>query len=108
MDTQTPGPSEQANGTVELPDGSWHALMQNVRRRTALRALADRDAPLSLSELADDVVDRREEADDSAAVRTALHHVHLPKLAEVGIVEYDPEANRVTAVRDGSLAPVAL
>ena len=33
-----------------------------------------------------------------AAVRSTLHHVHLPKLADAGLLEYDPERRTVTDV----------
>jgi hypothetical protein len=35
-------------------------------------------------------------AADAETVRTALHHVHLPKLADVGLLTYDAETRRAT------------
>lgn len=99
MMTQTTETSSQSNGTVQLPAEKWNRLLADARRRAAIRSLADRDVPLELSALAEDVVDRSGEAVEPTDVAVSLHHVHLPKLAECGVVEYDSESNRVTAFR---------
>lgn len=39
----------------------------------------------------------RDESPSSRSVEIALHHVHLPKLAAAGIVDYDEETRRVEA-----------
>lgn len=61
------------------------------RRRQLLRALLRRDPDEPVRPTA--VVD----ADgDPRALRTVLVHVHLPMLADVGLVRWQPDANRVT------------
>lgn len=76
------------------PDVVFDAL-RNPRRQFALAYLRQQDRPVTLTELArrttaweageppteiaEDRVDR---------VRVSLHHSHLPKLADLGLVEY--------------------
>jgi DNA-binding transcriptional ArsR family regulator len=33
---------------------------------------------------------------DPETIRVALHHVHVPKLADAGLLTYDPETQRAT------------
>ncbi|WP_327051532.1 DUF7344 domain-containing protein [Halomicrococcus gelatinilyticus] len=51
----------------------------------------------SVDELAEYVADRRIESDryDVDRIATRLHHASLPKLADAGVVEYDPQATTV-------------
>ncbi|NIB98046.1 hypothetical protein [Halobacterium sp. R2-5] len=75
------------------------------RRRYVLHRLNETETPLALADLAEDIVDW--EADSSQAdsaegikrVQVALHHVHLPMLAEADLVEYDA-AQRAVKLAD--------
>lgn len=104
MVTQTSETTTQSNGTVRLPTDEWHRLLADGRRRDALRELADQELPVELSALAAAVAERRDGAEDPAGVSVSLHHVHLPKLAQHGVVEYDPESNRVVGFRAPDVA----
>lgn len=77
-----------------------HRLLASARRRHVLSHLSSSpgaDVPV------DDVVTavvEREDPDPGPLthrdrVETDLHHVHLPKLAESGVVSYDPGAGTV-------------
>jgi hypothetical protein len=106
------------------------ALLRNPQRRNVVSLLADTPFPVSLEDLAAAVVTWESEAHgdetalgqadqiprdgagnvpsakaDAAAVR--LHHVHLPKLDDTGVLTYDAEAKTVTAVRVETVAPVS-
>ena len=87
-------------------------LLEDPVRRQVLHDLDIEEGMVSLSELAERVADpdvrgassverrsSRANADVSAAERVAiqLHHVHLPKLADYGLVEYDRREKTVTA-----------
>lgn len=95
-DTHTHSTDAQSLDTV-------FALLRDRRRRAALHVLAARTAPVALADLAAAVAAR--EAADADAVAEALHHVHLPKLADAGVVDYD-EADRIAALaRTEDVAP---
>lgn len=71
-----------------------YGALADVRRRTVLTVLRERDTPIAESQLAR-VLAAREASDTPAAITTAdhervqlsLHHVHLPHLEAVGLVE---------------------
>ena len=68
-----------------------------AERRLALDVLTERTTPVDLGELATAIVVRGEGTDASteaaaARVKLDLHHVHLPKLDEAGVIDYDPES----------------
>jgi len=50
---------------------------------------------MALTDLADRVAERESDGDDCETVAIALHHVHLPKLAEGGVIDYDPRSETV-------------
>lgn len=73
-------------------------LLSKERRRYALYYLERRDGPVSIDELAEQVIEW--ESDPAAVsvpeerferVELELHHNHLPKASEAEFVEYDPE-----------------
>jgi hypothetical protein len=70
------------------------------RRRYALQHLIGTTSTVPLAELADYVA-TAESMGDQEAVAIDLHHRHLPKLAEEGLVRYDAEANQATATAAG-------
>lgn len=77
------------------------------RRRVVFAVLTDRDEPVDTAELAT-LVAARERGEASSAVsesdretvRATLVHCHLPKLASLGLVDYDAGEGRV-AYRPG-------
>lgn len=79
-------------------DPSWEALATLIapaRRRRVGRIVADRSAPLTLDELAAELSTADHapagEASDPDWFRAAIHHVDLPKLDGVDLIEYDPD-----------------
>lgn len=85
----------------QLPLSALAALLGNARRRFVLRYLQLRDAPVTVEELAEAVA--RWECDDldeitphlSECILASLRHVHLPKLADAGLIRYDRADGRV-------------
>lgn len=82
-------------------------LLSRRRRRYALACLMEHTEPVALSELAREVAVREngttaaEISDDRVrAVESSLYHSHIPKLAEVGVVGYDPERASVSLSGD--------
>lgn len=88
------------------------ALLRDRRRRYLVSSLSGRESPASLTELAtavaasEDDAERDEVATERIeAVAAALHHNHLPKLADAGFIAYDAETKTVTPTRVGDLSP---
>ena len=82
-------------------------LLGAMRRRFVLYYLNDVEAEVvPLAELVTHVRDSGVRAaqvpTDRETIRLALHHVHLPKLEEAGLIEYDP---RKEIVRSRLRAP---
>ncbi|WP_408958444.1 hypothetical protein [Natrinema sp. 74] len=76
------------------------SLLASETRRTVLARLrtVDRTTAHDLSRYLT-AADRETDLDDAAGTRTAaiaLHHNHLPRLAEHGVVDYDESEAEVT------------
>jgi len=88
-----------ATTTRTLDDDELHSLLSNGRRRFVLRSLLDQPT-LDLHRLATRLARWENDTDeptDAQCTRayTALASVHLPRLAEVGVVTLDRSAERV-------------
>ncbi|WP_224447829.1 DUF7344 domain-containing protein [Haloprofundus salilacus] len=78
-------------------------VLENPRRRYVLYHLQTCRYPATLSEVAEQVAlwETRETPETLPEetleqIHADLHHSHLPKLADAGIVDYDADANVVT------------
>lgn len=103
MSRYSDGRSDERRIAAELTHAERHRLLASDRRRSVLDALEGRAAPVELTTLAETVVSREtggSDVDDERVERVAvsLHHVHLPKLDDVGVVQYDPDTRRVEPV----------
>jgi hypothetical protein len=93
-------PTEGCTALAELSEDDRYRLLASAHRRAALAALAERTAPVDLEDLAREVAAFVRDDDagiDEVALR--LHHVHLPKMVELGVLDYDPETSRVVPCR---------
>lgn len=77
-------------------------LCRSEPRRIVLAVLADEQRSLTLGDLTKSIVkhDHHEplsevSGEEVKRIRTELHHVHVPKLADAGLVEYEPERHLV-------------
>lgn len=104
------GVAPPALGGSEMP--SWEAiaeLFENPRRRRVASIVAERRRPIRLEELAGELSTRErspstagENGDDT--IHVSLHHVDLPRLDDVGLIDYDRSDRTVDAtVPAGSL-----
>ena len=69
--------------------------------------LAAADEPLSVNTVVSELADRVADPGDHDAVyhcSILLHHVHLPKLEDCGVIEYQDETVTLTADADEVLA----
>jgi hypothetical protein len=102
------GTSYDATTTEETPNldaSTKHNVLKDARRRHVLDALEDLSSPMSLDELAETTAAREHEvtaddATDQRRVAIALHHAHLPVLADAGLIDYVAETNTIEPDRD--------
>lgn len=90
-----------------IPSGrsttDYLAVLDDRHRRAAVGILAANDRPATLSSLAAEVAaEIREETSerDVERVKIELHHNHLPKLDEAGVLGYRSESHRVVPTGD--------
>ncbi|WP_433629220.1 DUF7344 domain-containing protein [Halomicrococcus sp. NG-SE-24] len=83
-------PGEDTLSTTEL-----HDVLISEDRRRVLHFFLERDKRMATAdELANYLAAPDGGFEESEQAKVALHHAHLPKLADTGIIEYDPQSNR--------------
>ncbi|WP_336002738.1 DUF7344 domain-containing protein [Halorientalis halophila] len=96
----------QTTRRPDLDAGEIHDILRNDRRRLAIKSLREMEAAMSVRDLSEEVATREtgEEPaprDKRRSVYVSLHQTHLPKLDELGIVDYDTDSKEVR-LRDGA------
>lgn len=77
------------------------AFLARPLRQDLASIVADRHRPLTLEELATELTSRERVSsttgcdEDELPLSRRLHHVDLPRLADVGLLEYDPDEKTV-------------
>lgn len=79
------------------PKNALFGDLSDQRRRDILSCLQEMDDDaVGLAELSERVMALEADPDsDSDAIAISLHHVHLPKLAESSVLDYDARSNVV-------------
>ena len=84
--------------TADLPESERFRVLADEQRRLVLDVLDERSGRVELDALAAEVTTRSREPDDVIdeedvhRTATALHHVHLPLLADLNVLDYDTES----------------
>lgn len=86
--------------TDTLDASEIHDILRNDRRRLAIKCLRENGETLSVRDLSEAVAARETgesppPRDKRRSVYVSLHQTHLPKLDELGILEYDTDNKRV-------------
>lgn len=100
MSRPSPDDLDECMHVPNASEDQRHQLLANHRRELAVTLLADRTRLMSLAELAaavghhDPCVDGSNQA---ALDRVALdlHHVHLPLMDDLGVLDYDADARTI-------------
>lgn len=96
--------SELDENSRQFDDGVVDALA-DARRRAVLRTLFDEESA-SLREVARGVARREHDGLPAEGavdrLKIALHHRHLPKLADVGLVEYERGSRTVALTAEAA------
>lgn len=88
----------EGRGIVEVSETERHELLAAKHRRSVLQVVTAEMGAFGLHELAREVAaNEDDDADESQVeqVAIALHHVHLPKMAELGVLSYDAERHQI-------------
>ena len=100
--TASTGGSTVESGDGQIPLDDCFDLLSNHRRRYALHYLQQQDDGVTLGELADQVAAWENDADVDAVsyderkrVYTSLQQVHLPRMDNLDVVEFDDREGRV-------------
>lgn len=89
-------PEERPAPACSRSFDDFFAAMADSRRRYVLYCLREGDSDAaSYDDLIDYLLCHDPEATDRAAVESYLHHVGLPKLEAVGLLEHDARSERV-------------
>lgn len=100
-------------GTDEPSVDDLFDVLTKARRRTVLTILADRQSSMGIKELATAVAAREKETAPATLsestvheVHVTLHHVHLPKLDDVALVDYDRDERTVETTDTTDAVPI--
>ncbi len=85
-------------GTTKGQITLLYRLLADNQRRALLQCLRDTTAPMSISALVTELTqgDEQISPDEITETEIALHHIHLPKLADTGVIEYDQSTQHAT------------
>lgn len=90
------------------PDGDVvYRVLAHSRRRHVLDILSGSDSRVRLADLAADIASRERDESDEAdeeeyveRVQISLYHSHIPKLEEIGVVDFDAADKTVSSTTD--------
>jgi hypothetical protein len=93
--------NDQPSNSSEIPLEAVFTVLSDEYRRIVLTYLLQENKLVAVDELVNHLLEepqsgdkfRQDEVRESVAI--ALHHIHLPMMDDVGMIEYDPEQNEV-------------
>lgn len=84
----------EALHATDLAPAERHSLLAVDRRRLAIEILAEEQSAIGREALAAEIAERESDGaannDHIRDVLISLHHVHLPKLASMGVIDECP------------------
>lgn len=100
MSSKTSEFTSQKVRTANLIESDRHDLLRSSRRRLVLDILEGETTHVSLADVASEVATREagldgEDAETVGRVKITLHHTHLPKMDEFGVLTYDRDSNQI-------------
>ena len=86
--------------TTSIPDDEHHRLFASDRRRRLLDILDTESTVVDLTTAAQALAEHEAvtptvSVDAVEEIAISLHHTHLPRLADAGVIKYDPESHRI-------------
>lgn len=93
--------------------GAQLLVLANPRRRLALALLEASETPVTVRDIAHEIATREHDeplpeipSETVTRIYSSLYHVHVPKLEEAGVIEYDVDRRRIDDVALDSLRPI--
>lgn len=108
MKTKSPNTAVSSTDSSDLSPATIFDVLTNDRRRYALHYLFRKVGAIPLGELAEQIALWEDDPtyERYERVLTGLHHVHLPKLTDSGLVRYEIEEETVELLESADqLAP---
>lgn len=98
--TKTTQETTRPMSTDNLTESTRHQLLSTDRRRILLDVLGERPTPIDIETLAEAIAEREADGDapsddDIQRVELSLYHKHLPKMSDMGVINYDRETDQV-------------
>jgi hypothetical protein len=93
--------SENTHPSIaDLTASERHGLLIDERRRLVLDILSEQTQPIELADLAVEIAVREDrhspvEEDTVKRIQAELHHKHLPKMDQLGVVKYHTDTHRI-------------
>lgn len=95
--------SRRETGATRLSEPELYDVVGNTRRRACVEYLLDTSGETAVSDLVSHVVSVEYDQQDTArrkSVYASLRQTHLPKLASLDVINYDPDQNVVTEAQN--------
>lgn len=92
------GGGEPMSEQLSIPTDTVLRLLADRQRRQVLRRIAETDDGTTVRRLGEQLGDSKSRdptSNGDADAGISLRHVHLPKLREADVIEYDPRGERV-------------
>lgn len=89
---------------VKANQNEIFSALAHPTRRAVLTRLADRHTPVHLNGLAADLGSARNNGatEQQTKLQIQLYHQHLPKLADAGLIDFDPEQKELCITTTGA------
>jgi len=93
--------------SLDLETDVLHDILSDRRRRYSLARLHEAVQPMHLGELAQEIDDWERATEDienpgsPEKIHQSLYHIHVAKMGEAGLVEYDGLRDTVCLAEDG-------
>jgi len=87
--------ASSAHKSTPLSASSVFSVLSDERRRYVLYSLSEHDGELSFDALPEEIQAWESGSPDRDQIAIELYHLQLPKLADLGFIEYDDPAGSV-------------
>lgn len=95
--------------TLDVDTDALHEILADRRRRYTLVRLHESVTPMHLGNLAEEIAawerDHSEIDDPGTAekIHQSLYHIHVAKMADIGLVDYDGMRDTITLADEGHM-----